>query len=81
MPGPVSDAYHPEFSTCANAQDVCDEITRVRGRITELLGPELHNIVDIVHQPSRYTQPHDVRLSEQELRVIRFCLDRAMETI
>ena len=38
MPGPVSDSYDPEFSTGANAQEVCDAVAALRDRVTEALG-------------------------------------------
>lgn len=78
MPGPVSDSYNPEFSTEANAEDVRDAIISVRGFIDLDLG-ELKNIVSVVHgKPGEINQ---VSLSEKQRRVIRFALNRALETI
>lgn len=85
MPGPVSDSYDPEFGTGSNAQMVRDAIDKVRGDITEKLGPELLNIVEIAQSDEEYGNnldtAHDMVLTEKELRVIRFCLDRAKESI
>ena len=79
MPGPVSDSYDPEFGTGANASDVIDAIEDIVGRISKFLGPELKEIVGVVHgiQGARTK----LSFSEQELRIIRFSLNRALETI
>jgi 16S rRNA C1402 N4-methylase RsmH len=75
----VSDSYDPEFGTGANAHDVAQAIRQVRERVTLKLGPELHNIVAVAQgDPGR---THNVEFTERELRVIRFALNRALETI
>lgn len=79
MPGQVSDSYDPEFSTGSNARDVAEAIQEVIDRATEHLGEELHPIVAVAQgAPGRTI---DVKLSEREWRVIRFGLNRALETI
>jgi hypothetical protein len=80
MPGPVSDSYDPEFSTSANAQDVREAIQDIVGRrLREVLGPTLQNIVEVVH--GEEGPQHTLTFTEQELRVIRFALNRALESI
>lgn len=79
MPGPVSDSYDPEFGTGANAQDVQDAIQEVVDRIGMSLGPKLHNIVSVVQNPKDYKELHQFKFTEQQLRVIRFGLNRALE--
>lgn len=79
MPGPVSDSYDPEFSTSANAEDVREAIRGVVLGIDLLLGPQLKHIVDVVHGERGHR--FEVPLCEQELRVIRFALKRAVESI
>jgi len=79
MPGPVSDSYDPEFGTGSNAEDVRDAIQGVVARIGGRLGPELKEIVGVVQGKSG--KRHHITLSERELRVIRFGLNRALETI
>jgi hypothetical protein len=79
MPGPVSDSYDPEFSTGSNAQDVADAIVEVRLRIDKKLGPKLNNIVAVAQ--GKDGKKFDMKLSEKELRVIRFCLNRSAEMI
>jgi hypothetical protein len=79
MPGPVSDSYDPEFSTSANAEEVRLAIQSIVHRVTGELGATLADIVQVVHgEPGpAYTW----RLTEQELRIIRFGLNRALESL
>ena len=80
VPGPISDSYDPEFSTGANANDVREGIRDVVDRIGEVLGEKLLNIVEIVHSENLQNKV-SIELTEQELRIIRFGLNRAIETI
>jgi hypothetical protein len=79
MPGPVSDSYDPEFGTGANAADVADAIKEVKGILDKKLGPKLQNIVAIAQ--SKNGTPTQMRLTERQLRIIRFCLNRSIESI
>ena len=79
MPGPVSDSYDPEFGTGANADDVKTAMEAVVKRISKKIGPELKNIIAIAQGPIGKRNP--VNFSEAELRVIRFSINRALETI
>ena len=79
MPGPVSDSYDREFGTSASASDVQEAIEAVRDKIGKPLGPKLLNIVSVVHGPKG--ELHQFRFTEQELRVLRFGLNRALESI
>lgn len=81
MPGPVSDSYDPEFGTGANAQDVSNAISLVIAKIESSLGPELHNIVQVVQNKEEYAYLHQCRFTEWQLRAIRFGLNRALESI
>ena len=79
MPGPVSDSYDPEFGTGANASDVSHAIGKIVGRIEAEIGSELKSIVSVVHGLSGERIPFE--LTEREMRIIRFSLNRALETI
>jgi len=80
MPGPVSDSYDPEFGTGDNAETVRAGIDDVRTRVTEAIGTEdLENIVEICDWARTRYLP--IKLDERDLRIIRFCLDRALESI
>jgi hypothetical protein len=82
MPGPVSDSFDPEFSTAANAGDVSEAIKAVRDQITAKVfrgDQTLKYIVGVVHgKAGRLTA---MSLSEKDWRVIRFCLNRALDSI
>ena len=83
MPGPVSDSYDPEFGTGARAAEVLAALTKVRGVISEMIGSD--ELKDIVELAERYNDVNlNVRapgLNEEELRIIRFALDRASESM
>jgi len=82
MPGPISDVYDPEFSTVANADLVRSAIEIQRDKVTALLGPQLPNILDVVvNMDSNEGKEFTMKLTERDLRVIRFALNRALETI
>ena len=79
-PGPVSDSYDPEFGTGANAADVREAIKAATEKIAFAanLG-DLKNIVQVVHgKAGRLT---GITFSEKEWRVIRFALNRALESM
>ncbi len=80
MPGPVSDSYDPEFSTGANAGDVREAIQDGIRRLTEVLGPQLKDIVEV----AQYSGPeatHTFELTEREARALRFASLRALDSI
>lgn len=80
MPGDVSSSYDPEFSTGENAHDVREAVRQVRDRVSRLIGSEeLKPIVGVARGNCGWAK--DVRLTEKELRVIRFCLNRALDDI
>lgn len=79
MPGPVSDSYDPEFSTGANADDVREAIKHIVDKFGKHLGPELKYIVSVVQGPEG--KRTKFALSERDMRVIRFGLNRALESI
>ena len=81
MPGPVSDSYDPEFGTGTNAEDVTGAIEAVRDRISVALrGAPLKDIVEVVHGRAGPLSP-GMHFYERELRVLRFALNRALESI
>lgn len=79
MPGPISDSREPEFGTGANAAAVNEAATEVRDKITGLLGSELRDIVQVCREPNK--KPRSVHLTERELRIMRFCINRALESL
>jgi hypothetical protein len=85
MPGPISDSYDPEFSTGENAGIVRDAITEQRDRFSTLLGEQLLYIVDVAEDDFKHTLHKyfscQLTFNERELRIIRFALNRAKESI
>lgn len=84
MPGPVSDSYDPEFSTSANANDVREALQVLRKQVTHAIGTdELRLILEVVHEieAGQKGRLRRVPLYESELRLIRFAIDRALESI
>lgn len=79
MLGSVSDSYDPEFGTGAKAYNVATALRRVATEIGSILGPELKNIVEVAQGDSG--PRFDTQFSEQELRLIRFGLNRALESL
>lgn len=81
MPGPVSDSYDPEFGTGSNAVDVHNAVSGMRNRFTDAIGTDaLKNIVEVVHSEDGEASKL-FALTERECRIIRFALDRAMESL
>ncbi len=80
MPGPVSDSYDPEFGTGENASVVGEAVRAVRQRITDVIGSD--TLKDIVSVASGEPGPSfTATLSEREWRLIRFGLNRALESL
>lgn len=77
MPGPVSDSY-------ARRDEVVQAIERVRSAISKAIGdPELRDIVKVSEMINEQWPDRNVTLVLRscELRVIRFALDRALESV
>ncbi len=81
MPGPMSDSYHPEFSTGANADAITGALREVYHRVTDILGkrPPLY-ILDVVNLVD-CTMAANATLTEREWRLIRFAIERAIDSI
>jgi len=81
MPGSVSDSFVPGFGTRSNAKDVREALERVCRKLTRIIGPkELRDIVTVA-QSRKHGLHWDVVLSEKELRLLRFALNRALESL
>jgi hypothetical protein len=85
MPGPVSESYDPEFGTGENADALATAIRVVRKIVTDQIAfavkgdTELKLIMDVVRGPNGMARTFS--LDERQLRIIRFCLDRSLESI
>ncbi len=82
MPGPVSDSYDPEWGTGATAADIADAIDTMYDRVSGVLGHrEPKDIRTLVYEDAVLTEPLPATLTEWEWRIIRFCLERAGESL
>lgn len=86
MPGPVSDSYDPEFGTAANVQSIETEIHAVIGMMSYGLGKaglpvDLKPILDVVRDESYTRICLPIVINERTARVIRFGLNRALESL
>jgi hypothetical protein len=80
MPGPVSDSYDPEFGTGYNCSLVREAVTQVRDIVSSAIGTEqLKYILDVIGDKNG--RKKKVSFSERELRIIRFAMNRALESI
>lgn len=80
MPGPVSDSYDPEFGTGENARLVREEVEFLRDHIGKGLGDPLP-ILDVVRGARAGAHVKDFAFSERERRILRFALNRALESL
>jgi hypothetical protein len=82
MPGLVSDSYDPEFCTSANAADVASALREVVQKVSYGIAcDDLRNIVALAQSQDHRGSQRTVVFSERELRIIRFALNRAIESI
>lgn len=82
MPGPVSDAYDPEWGTRENARLILDALENMYDRLSGVLGhQEPVYIGDLVTQEHERSQAFSAVLTEWEWRIIRFALERAQDSI
>jgi hypothetical protein len=83
MPRPARDSVDPEFVTAENANELRVALRHVRKQITLAIGTDdLVNILDMLHQQKiNKGRVRRCELYESELRLIRFAIDRALESI
>ena len=80
MPGPVSDSFDPEWGIGHNRDMIIEELQSIYDRISEILnGKKPIYILTLIHEilPDQI----NAELSEKEWRLIRFSLERAMESL
>lgn len=80
MPGPVSDSYDPEFGTGERRGDVDEALRLIDVRLTAKLGERLRDIVDVARSEDTGTVK-GLPFSQRELRLIRFAIRRARESL
>lgn len=75
-PGPVSDAYDPEYGTAGNADHVQELLDEVLGVLNGVLPPVARNIVHVARGPQGPSTP--VPLTQRQLRALRFSVLRVL---
>jgi hypothetical protein len=78
MPGPVSDSYDPEFSTGSNREEVLDALREMSELLSRKIGAERDYILDVVRRPRRGKKI--ASFTERELRILRFGVERGLES-
>lgn len=80
MPGPVSDSYDPEWGTADNANRLRQALKGMYGVVSCILGrkPPMP-ILDLVDATELDT-PITATLTERQWRLLRFALERAVES-
>ena len=78
MPGDISDSYDPEFGTGSNADAVRAGVSNLVEQLDRVLGDKL-DIATVALGPDGNNLT--LVFSERELRLMRFALSRAIETI
>lgn len=79
MPGSVSDSYDPEFSTGANAAEVRNAVEVLRDELSAAIGKPAADILEVVRGgPCGLAK---LRLSIRECRILRFAVNRALDSL
>lgn len=80
MPGSVSDAYDPEFGTAEVAEDIREALREEYKRVSGILNyqPPVY-VGELIHTDPGPTISE--ALSEKSWRLIRFALERAIESV
>ncbi len=81
MPGPVSDSYDPEFGTAETAREIKAELQRMYLQVSVALnGAPPRNIVELVRSKPTHNLI-DRKMDERDWRLLRFALERAIESL
>jgi hypothetical protein len=80
MPGPVSDSYDVEWGTSSNGEMIKIALREVYEKLTNILdGKPPHFILDLVEED--LPTPISHTLTEKEWRLLRFSVERALDSI
>lgn len=80
MPGPVSDSYDPEWGTAANGQKIKNNLAAIYDRVSRILGGRQPMFILDLVDAGLYTKM-SATLTERQWRIIRFALERAIESV
>ena len=76
----MSDSYDPEFGTGERADMVRRACREMSDRLSLVLGAPLRDIVEVAEDVNSTVLPA-MCFTERELRIMRFALNRAIDTI
>lgn len=79
MPKPISDAYDPEFGTAKNAEAVRSSLRTIVAVLGKRLGREPKDIGGVAQGPAG--RKYAGTTCERTLRLVRFGLKRALESL
>jgi hypothetical protein len=79
MPSTTPDPRDAEFISGPAAQEVHEAVSAIAARVERLVGPGRLHIRDVVR--GRDGAVHQVAFTERELRVVRFAMQRAGDSI
>ena len=80
MPGPVSDAYDPEWGTRANADEIRKKLDRLYEQLSSVLGyREPIFVLDLVRM--QLPDLMEATFTERDWRLLRFCVERARDSL
>jgi len=80
MPGPVSDSYDPEFGTGDNAASVREAVQDAYAKLTKIIGV-IRPIYIVDLAKADLPRIIQAELTEREWRILRFCCERAEESL
>ena len=80
-PGPCSDSYDPEFGTAEHAEAVRLAICGVRAALDRIIAAPPRDIVALCLDTSSPWPNYPATLTEKQWRVLRFAVNRALETL
>ena len=81
MPGPVSSSFDPEFGTTANAEAVRGTVEKLRNKVSKAIGSNVLQEIDALVGGGDSGPRMLLKLTERELRILRFALNRALESL
>jgi hypothetical protein len=81
MAGPISDSYDPEFGTSTNAEMVSEAVGTVLQKIEPHLPTAKAPILTVVNPVFPSGKTVSLEFTERELRILRFAINRALESL
>jgi hypothetical protein len=77
----MSDSYDPEFGTGENAAVVREAVEGLRDQLTKLIGSKKRLPIVSVIESDELKNRSVLELTERSLRIMRFAVDRALESL